>query len=132
MSENLSSPRISRRSLLRGGAAAAVVAALPLPFNTTGPDDTSATSPAATTPPSTGRPSRAGIANIHVSHDHYEVHVEPLSRGQSPPPALAPRRLPGVAHGEPPVHRDLPLLRRGRDLGERRPATAARGPGPSQ
>src|SRR5262249_45056329 len=43
-------------------------------------------------------------------------------------PAL--RRLPGVAHGEPPVDRDLSLLRRGRDLAERRPAPAARGPGP--
>ena len=77
MSEHLSSPRISRRSLLRGGAAAAVVVGLPLPSCTAGPDDTSATSSTSTIPPSTGRPSGAGIANIHVSHDHYGVHVEP-------------------------------------------------------
>ena len=77
MSEHLSSPRISRRSLLRGGAAAAVVVGLPLPSCTAGPDDESATSSTSTIPPSTGRPSGAGIANIHVSHDHYGVHVEP-------------------------------------------------------
>ena len=78
MSEHLSSPRISRRSLLRGGAAAAVVAAaLPLPACAAGLDDPSVTGSTATTPPSTGRPSRAGIANIHVSHDHYGVHIEP-------------------------------------------------------
>ena len=78
MSEHLSSPRISRRSLLRGGAAAAVVAAaLPLPACAAGLDDPSVTGSTATTPPSTGRPSRAGIANIHVSHDHYGVNIEP-------------------------------------------------------
>jgi len=75
MSEQLPSPRISRRSLLRGGAAAAV--GLPLAACTAGSDDTSATSPTATTPPSTGRPPRAGRANVHVSHDHYGVHIEP-------------------------------------------------------
>jgi hypothetical protein len=73
MTEDISSPRISRRSLLRGGAAAAVVAAgLP-----------SCSSSAA------GRPRRTGSANasvsqnadvsqnVRVSHDHYGVHVEP-------------------------------------------------------
>ena len=68
MSEQLSSPRISRRSLLRGGAAAAVAAGLP-PFLC-----------APGRPPgagTTGRPPGAGIANVHVSHDHYGVHIEP-------------------------------------------------------
>src|SRR5215468_9886047 len=68
MSEHLSSPPISRRSLLRGGAAAAVAAGLP-PFLC-----------AAGRPPGTGdagRPRGAGIANVHVSHDHYGVHIEP-------------------------------------------------------
>jgi hypothetical protein len=59
MSEHLSSPRISRRSVLRGGAAAALAAGLP-PFLC-----------------AAGRPPGAGIANVHVSHDHYEVHIEP-------------------------------------------------------
>src|SRR5215468_7584033 len=59
MSEQLSSPRISRHSLLRGGAAAALAAGLP---------------PALW---AAGRPPRAGIANVHVSHDHYGVHIEP-------------------------------------------------------
>jgi hypothetical protein len=54
-----------------------VVVGLPLPSCTAGPYDTSATSSTSTIPPSTGRPSGAGIANIHVSHDHYGVHVEP-------------------------------------------------------
>jgi hypothetical protein len=68
MSEQLSSPRISRRSLLRGGAAAAVAVGLPL------------AACAAGRPPGTGiagRPPGAGIANVHVSHDHYGVHIEP-------------------------------------------------------
>jgi hypothetical protein len=44
MTEHPSSPRISRRSLLRGGAAAAAaVVGLPLASCTAGPDDTSAT-----------------------------------------------------------------------------------------
>jgi hypothetical protein len=59
MSEHLSSPRISRRGLLRGGAAAALAAGLP-PFLC-----------------AAGRPRGAGIANVHVSHDHYGVHIEP-------------------------------------------------------
>ena len=67
MSEHLSLPRIdnqiSRRSLLRGGVAAAALAAL-----------TSCDS--AGSPHSAGPPARVG-ANVHVSHDHYGVHVEP-------------------------------------------------------
>jgi hypothetical protein len=59
MSEQLSSPRISRRSVLRGGAAAALAAGVP---------------PALW---AAGRPPGAGIANVHVSHDHYGVHIEP-------------------------------------------------------
>src|SRR5215831_14851324 len=59
MSEHLSSPRISRRSLLRGGAAAALAAGLPPAVW------------AARWPPG------AGIANVRVSHDHYGVHIEP-------------------------------------------------------
>jgi TAT (twin-arginine translocation) pathway signal sequence len=85
MSEHFSSPQISRRSLLRGGAAAAAVAVVGLPLSscTTGPGGTSASSSTATTPPSTttprstGQPSGAGVANIHVSRDHYGVHIEP-------------------------------------------------------
>jgi hypothetical protein len=79
MSEHLSSPRISRRSLLRGGAATAAVAVVGLPLSscTTRPDGTSATGSTATTPLSTGQPSGAGVANIHVSPDHYGVHIEP-------------------------------------------------------
>jgi hypothetical protein len=63
MSEHISSPRISRRSLLRGGAAAAAVAALP------GCD--SATSPAS------ARPSSSVGTNVRVSHDRYRDHVGP-------------------------------------------------------
>jgi TAT (twin-arginine translocation) pathway signal sequence len=59
MSEHLSSPRISRRSVLRGGAAAAVAVGLP---------------PAAW---AAERRPGAGIANVHVSHDHYGVHLGP-------------------------------------------------------
>jgi hypothetical protein len=76
MSEHLSSPRISRRSLLGGATAAAAVAAgLPLTSCATGPHDTPASPP-------TGRPPGTGIANlhvanVHVSHDHYGVHIEP-------------------------------------------------------
>jgi TAT (twin-arginine translocation) pathway signal sequence len=67
MSEHLSLPRtdhqISRRSLLRGGVAAAALAALPS-CDSAGP------------PHSTGSPSRAG-ANVRVSHDRYREHVGP-------------------------------------------------------
>lgn len=76
MSEHVS--RISRRSLLRGGlAAAAVAAGLPLTSCTAGPDHTSTTSSTATTFPSTARPRGAGIANVHVSDDRFGFHVEP-------------------------------------------------------
>jgi hypothetical protein len=79
MSEHVSSPRISRRRLLCGGAAAAAVAVVGLPLSscTTRRDDTAATGSTATTPLSTGQPSGAGVANIHVNRDHYGVHIEP-------------------------------------------------------
>src|SRR5499433_2619183 len=66
MSEYMSSPRISRRGLLRAGAAAAAVAA-GLPSACAGPPGTG----------TAGWPQGAGIANVHVSHDHYGVHIEP-------------------------------------------------------
>ncbi len=102
MSEQLSSPRISRRSLLRGGAAAVVVVVvvvvgLPLPACAAGPDDTSAASSAATAHPSTGRPPGAGIANVHVSHDHYGVHIEP-SAAANP---RRPRQLLAACQASP-------------------------------
>jgi hypothetical protein len=53
------------------------VVGLPLSACAASRDDTSATSSTATTPPSTGRPPGSGIANVHVSHDHYAVHIEP-------------------------------------------------------
>jgi hypothetical protein len=60
MSDHLWSQPISRRSLLRrGAAAAAVVAGLPSGSLTA------------------GRPRRTGRANVRVSHDHYGVHIEP-------------------------------------------------------
>src|SRR6266851_7201957 len=79
MSEHLSLPRIdhqiSRRSLLRGGVAAAALTALPS-------CDSAGSSHSAGSPDSTGSPHSAGsparvCANVHVSHDHYGVHVEP-------------------------------------------------------
>jgi hypothetical protein len=78
MSEHVSSPRISRRSLLRGGAAAAAVAVVGLPLSscTTRRHGTAATSSTATTPASTGR-RPGGIGNVHVSRDHYGCHIEP-------------------------------------------------------
>jgi len=64
MSEHICSPQISRRSLLRGGAAAAAVAVgLPPASGTTG-------RPAGTGP-------GTGPANVRVSDDRYGVHVEP-------------------------------------------------------
>src|SRR5487761_740342 len=67
MSEHLSLPRIdhqiSRRSLLRGGVAAAALAALP-------------SCDSAGSPHSAGSPVRVG-ANIRVSHDRYREHVGP-------------------------------------------------------
>jgi hypothetical protein len=78
MSEHISSPRISRRSLLGGGAAAAAMAAgLPLSSCTSGPAGASAASPRATTSPPAGRTPASGIANVRVSDDHYGVHIEP-------------------------------------------------------
>src|SRR5229473_8020976 len=73
MSEHQSLPRtdhqISRRSLLRGGVAATALAALPSCDSAGSPHSTGS-------PHSAGPPARAG-ANVHVSHDHYGVHVEP-------------------------------------------------------
>jgi TAT (twin-arginine translocation) pathway signal sequence len=67
MSEHLSLPRIdhqiSRRTLFRGGAAAAALAVLP-------------SCDSAGSPHSTGSPSRAR-ANVRVSHDRYREHVGP-------------------------------------------------------
>ena len=62
--------QISRRSLLRGGAAAAAVAGLPFV-------GTCAASLTATTPASTERRLGAGMGNVRVSHDHYGCHIEP-------------------------------------------------------
>jgi hypothetical protein len=59
MSEDSSSPRVSRRSVLGGGAAAAVAVALPASLR------------------ATGQQPGTGIANVRVSHDHYGAHIEP-------------------------------------------------------
>jgi hypothetical protein len=73
MNEHLCLPRIghwiSRRSLLRGGVAAAALAALPSCDSTESSHSTRSSHGA-------GPPARA-VANVHVSHDHYGVHVEP-------------------------------------------------------
>jgi hypothetical protein len=70
MSERISSPRISRRSLLRSGAAAASVAAgLPLSACAAGRS-------AGTDPVWTGT-AGTGPTNVRVSRDRYGVHVEP-------------------------------------------------------
>jgi hypothetical protein len=61
---------ISRRSLLRGGVAAALLAALP--------SCDSAASPASTrTASRSGASASAGVPNVRVSHDSYGVHIEP-------------------------------------------------------
>lgn len=75
MSERIWSPRVSRRNLLRAGAA--VAAGVPLTSCTIRPGGTSATGSTATTSRSTGRPLGTGIANIRVSDDRYRFHVEP-------------------------------------------------------
>src|SRR5262249_26953841 len=114
MSEHLSSPRISRRSLLGGAAAAAVAAGLPRPAY------------------AARRPPAAGIADGHVRPDHYGVPLEPSvpANSRPPPPLLAAFQASPTAN--PPFHRDLPVRRRGRDLAQRRPAAAAPGPSPAQ
>jgi hypothetical protein len=69
MSEQISSALISRRTLLRrGAAAAAVVAGLPLGSWPTG----------ASVAEGARRLARRGIANVRVSRDHYGVHIEPF------------------------------------------------------
>src|SRR6516225_839279 len=77
MRESISAPRISRRSLLRGAAAAAVAARLPLSScSTARPSGTGAAGrPAGTS--ATGQPAAADVANVRVSDDRYGVHVEP-------------------------------------------------------
>jgi len=67
MSEHLWSPRISRRSLLRGGAAAAVAAGLP-PF----PGARMPSARGAAAGPHDRRP-----VNIRVSRDGYDGHGGP-------------------------------------------------------
>jgi hypothetical protein len=102
MSDHVSSPGISRRSLLRGGAAAVPVAAGLLPSFfaagcTAGP--ASATPRASSSPPRPG----TGIANVHVSHDHYGVHVEP-SVAANP---AHPRQLLVACQASPTVNPEL-------------------------
>ena len=77
MRRHISSPRISRRSLLRGAAAAAVAAGLPLSScSTARPSGTGAAGrPAGTS--ATGQPAAPDVANVRVSDDRYGVHVEP-------------------------------------------------------
>ncbi len=98
MSEHLSPARISRRSLLRGTAAAAVAAGLPLSSCTSG------------RPPTSGRSSGTGtanvhvgdhhIANVHVSDDQYGFHVEPsvAANPRHPRQLLAACQVSHTAH----------------------------------
>src|SRR5215472_15923550 len=75
----MSSPRISRRGLLRAGAAAAAVAA-GLPSACAAAPGTGTPARPPWRPPGTGTagwPPGAGTANVRVSHDHYGVHIEP-------------------------------------------------------
>jgi hypothetical protein len=75
----MSSPRISRRGLLRAGAAAAAVAA-GLPSACAAAPGTGTAARPPWRPPGTGTagwPPGAGTANVRVSHDHYGVHIEP-------------------------------------------------------
>ena len=120
MSEpHLDQPRSPAVRLLRGGAAAAAVAAgLPL------------ASRAAARPRPAGIAS-AGIANVRVSHDQLRGPCRAVGGGQPSQPSPAPRRLPGRAHGEPQCHRDLPLVGRRRKLAQRRPAAASGGKPPA-
>jgi hypothetical protein len=103
MSEHLSSCRISRRSLLRGGATAAAVAVvrLPLASCTTGPGDASATDSTATTPRQPGhrrgRASRtstsAAITTGPISSPRWRP--TPATRPSCSPPARPrPPRTP--------------------------------------
>jgi hypothetical protein len=70
MGERVPSPQISRRSLLRRGAAVAALATgVPFPSRAAG----------------RLRPAGIGstsIANVQVSHDHYRVHVTKSCRGR--------------------------------------------------
>src|SRR5262249_49415229 len=72
-------PPTSRRGRLRAGAAAAAVAA-GLPSACAAAPGTGTAARPPWRPPGTGTagwPRGAGIANVHVSHDHYGVHIEP-------------------------------------------------------
>jgi hypothetical protein len=94
MRDEFSLPRIdeliSRRSLLRGGAAAAALTALPACHGTP--------SPAPATPASAAAaPGSAAAANVRVSHDRYGEHVGP-SLAVNP---LHPRQLLVACQGSP-------------------------------
>ncbi len=102
MSDHSSSPAISRRSLLRGAAVAAPVAAGLLPsLFATG----CTAGPASATPRASSSPARppTGIANVHVSHDHYGVHVEP-SVAANP---AHPRQLLAACQASPTANPEL-------------------------
>ena len=82
MTDRISSEPISRRSLLRGAATAAAMAAgLPLLSACTGegpPATPTDPRPTEAAPPATDYSSPAtGSANVRVSNDSYGVHVEP-------------------------------------------------------
>jgi hypothetical protein len=100
MSDHVPSPGISRRTLLRGGAAVPVAAGLLPSFFTAGctAGPTSATA-RASSPPRPG----TGIANVHVSHDHYGVHVEP-SVAANP---AHPRQLLAACQASPTANPEL-------------------------
>jgi hypothetical protein len=74
---------ISRRSLLRGGAAIAALAALPSCHGTASPVQAS--------------PASAGASNVRVSRDRYREHVGP-SLAANP---LHPRQLLAACQGSP-------------------------------
>jgi hypothetical protein len=85
MSERISSQLVSRRTLLAGGAAAAAAAA----GLTLGSRASRAAGATAT--------EGTEITNVHVSHDHYGVHVEP-SVAANP---LNPRQLLAACQASP-------------------------------
>src|SRR5262249_44160481 len=86
--EYMSSRRLSGRGLRRAGAAAAAVAA-GLPSACAAAPGTGTAARPPWRPPGTGTagwPRGAGIANVHVSHDHYGVHIEPSVAANPPHP----------------------------------------------
>jgi hypothetical protein len=77
MTEHISSELISRRSLLRGTATAAAVAA-GMPLLSSCSDRKAPAASTDSAPPATDHtPQGTGVANVHVSNDAYGVHVEP-------------------------------------------------------